>query len=201
MMKQLAELIPVVLFFVAYQMDGSTVTLGAWEYRFDGIYSATAILMLATLVQIVATRLLTGHLERRLLILGLAVLVFGGLTLLLRNQLFIQWKPTIFNWALAALFLGTRWWSGTGLMERTLGDQLQLPAIAWRRLERLWIGNFLIVGALNLFVAYRFSEAVWVSYKLYSAIGFTLLLSLLTVAMILPYVRETKTSDNPPTAR
>lgn len=200
-MKQFAELIPVVLFFIAYQMDGSTLALGAWEYRFDGIYSATAVLMLATVVQVAATRLITGHVERRLLLLAAAVLVFGGATLLLRNQLFIQWKPTIFNWALAAVFIGTRWWSGRGLMERTMGTQLQLPAIAWRRLERLWIANFLVVGALNLFVAYRFSEATWVSYKLYSAIGFTLLLSALTVILLMPYLREDaarEANEDPP---
>ena len=53
--------------------------------------------------------------------------------------------------------------------------QLSLPAVAWRRLNSLWVANFVVVGALNLYVAYRFSEAAWVSYKLYSAIGFTLL--------------------------
>jgi intracellular septation protein len=188
-MKQLAELVPIVLFFVAYQLDGNVVSAGEWSYRFDGIYSATAVLMLATAAQIVLTRLVTGHLEKRLLLLGAVVLLFGGATLVLRNQLFIQWKPTMFNWALALVFIAMRWWTGCSVMERAMGEQLTVPRQAWDRLDRLWIGNFLVVGALNLFVAYRFSEATWVSYKLWSAIGFTLLLSVLTVLLLLPYLR------------
>jgi intracellular septation protein len=190
-MKQIAELIPVVLFFLVYQLDGKTASLGGWDYRFDGIYSATAALMIATVVQLVLTRLLTGRLERRLLVLGAVVLVFGGATLALHNQLFIQWKPTIFNWSLALFFGIMRWRTGRSVLQSAMDGQIDVPAAAWLRLDRLWIGNFTLVGALNLVVAYGFSEAAWVSYKLYSAVGFTLLLSLATVAVLMPYLRET----------
>ena len=194
-MKQLAELLPVVLFFVVYQLDGRSLTLGGWEYHFDGIYSATAVLMIATVLQLVLTRLLSGHIEKRLLLLTAVVCAFGTATLLLRNQLFIQWKPTIFNWVLAAVFVGTHALTGKTVMERAIGAQLSLPAVAWRRLNSLWVANFVVVGALNLYVAYRFSEAAWVSYKLYSAIGFTLLVTALTVAMIMPHVKD---GEEPP---
>lgn len=194
-MKQLAELLPVVLFFVVYQLDGRSLTLGGWEYHFDGIYSATAVLMIATVLQLVLTRLLSGHIEKRLLLLTAVVCAFGTATLLLRNQLFIQWKPTIFNWVLAAVFVGTHALTGKTVMERAIGAQLSLPAVAWRRLNSLWVANFVVVGALNLFVAYRFSEAAWVSYKLYSAIGFTLLVTALTVALIMPHVKD---GEEPP---
>lgn len=75
-------------------------------------------------------------------------------------------------------------------MERTLSNQISLPAPIWNRLNLLWVSNFIVVGALNLFVAYKFSESTWVSYKLYSSIGFTLLLVALTVALIAPHIRE-----------
>lgn len=195
-MKQIAELVPIILFFAVYQFDGRIVELWGWHYRFDGIYSATWILILATLGQVVLTRLITGHIEKRLLLLAAAVLVFGGATLALRNQLFIQWKPTIFNWVLAGIFAGTSMWTGKTVMQRAMGAQLTLPERVWRQLNRLWIANFLVVGALNLYVAYRFSEAAWVSYKLYSAIGFTLLLSALTVLLIMPHLEADK--DGPP---
>lgn len=189
-MKQIAELIPILLFFLAYQMDGRTLAAAGLEYRFDGIYSATAVLMIATAAQLVLTRALSGRLERRLMVLGAAVFVFGGATLALRNQLFIQWKPTIFNWALAAFFAVTRWRTGHSALESAMDGQLQLPAVAWLRLDRLWVVYFLAVGALNLAVAYGFSEATWVAYKLWSAIGFTILLSVATVALMMPYLRE-----------
>ncbi len=189
-MKQIIELIPIVLFFTVYQMDGQSINLLGWHYQIDGIFSATEVLILATIVQVVLTRLITGHLEKRLLLLLGAVTIFGGATLVFRNELFIQWKPTIFNWVLAVIFLGSQWFSGKTIMERTLSSQISLPAPIWNRLNLLWVGNFIVVGALNLYVAYEFSEATWVSYKLYSSIGFTLLLVALTVVLIAPHVSE-----------
>ena len=189
-MKQLAELVPVAVFFAVYALSGKTLALAGWTYHFDGIYSATVALMIATSVQVVLTRLVTGQLEKRLLLLLAVVLAFGSATLLLHDPLFIQWKPTIFNWALAAGFAGTQLWTDKTVMERALAGQLSLPGIVWRRLNLLWIANFVLVGALNLVVVYNFSESVWVSYKLFSMIGFTLLLSGLTVLLIMPHIKE-----------
>ena len=197
-MKQLAELIPVVVFFVVYQMNGETISIGGWHHHFDGIYSATAALMIATVIQIAATLVLVGRIESRLWFLLGAVLVFGGATLWLHDRLFIQWKPTLFNWGMATAFIATQYLTGKSAMARLMGDQLALPDLVWRRLNTLWVANFLLVGALNLVVAYRFSEQVWVSSKLYSMIVFTLLLSALTVALIMPHLRQE--NDEPPAA-
>ena len=189
-MKQLLEFVPIALFFIVYQLNGETVSLGSWSHTIDGIFSATAVLMLATLVQVVLTYALTREFEKRAVWMLLAVLVFGGATLLLRNQMFIQWKPTIFNWVLAVVFGASQFIGDKNLMERTLGSQVRLPKPVWTRLNLLWVGNFALVGALNLVVAYGFSEATWVSYKLYSAIGFTLLLTILTAVLISPHLKE-----------
>jgi intracellular septation protein len=189
-MKQLLEFIPIALFFVVYQLDGETVALGGWTHVIDGIFTATAVLIGATVLQVLLARLLDGCWEKRSLWTLVAVVVFGGATLVLRDQTFIQWKPTIFNWGLAVVFLGFQLFSGRTLLERTLGHQVPAPPAAWRRINLLWIGNFSIVGALNLYVAYGYSEAFWVSYKLYSAIGFTLLLTVLTALLMAPYLKE-----------
>ncbi|MFK7829254.1 MAG: inner membrane-spanning protein YciB [Congregibacter sp.] len=188
-MTQLLELLPIALFFIVYQMDGETLQIGAWEYNVDGIFSATEVLIIATAIQVVVARLMSGKWEKKHLWTLVAVGVFGGLTLILRDQTFIQWKPTIFNWALAILFTGFQLLSDRNLLERTLGAQLELPKFVWGRLNWVWVGNFTIVGALNIFVAYRFSEATWVSYKLYSAIGFTLALTILTALMVSPHLQ------------
>lgn len=194
-MKQFAELVPIVLFFLSYQVDGQTIDLAGFEYTFDGIYSATAILIAATAIQLILTRLLTGHIEKRLWILFAAVAVFGSATLFFRSEAFIQWKPTVFNWVLAALFIGAPLLGKKTLLERGLGDQIALPAQVWSRLNMLWTANFIFVGALNIFVAYRFSEATWVSYKLYSAIGFTLVLTIITAVLIAPHISESDDND------
>lgn len=189
-MKQLLELLPLVLFFGAYQMDGDTLTVGSWSHTFDGIFSATAVLMISTALTWLVSSLLEKRNDKRLMWMTLAVLLFGAATLILRDQRFIQWKPTVFNWVLAAVFLGSQFIGRSTVLERVLGSQLTLPQLIWTRLNVLWIGNFMLVGALNLFVAYRFEEAVWVSYKLYSSIGFTLALMLLTVAIVAPHVKD-----------
>ena len=189
-MKQLLELLPLVLFFGAYQMDGDTLTVGGWSHTFDGIFSATAVLMISTALTWLVSSLLEKRNDKRLMWMTLAVLLFGAATLILRDQRFIQWKPTVFNWVLAAVFLGSQFIGKRTVLERALGSQLSLPRRIWTRLNVLWIGNFALVGALNLFVAYRFEEAVWVSYKLYSSIGFTLALMLLTVAVVAPHVKD-----------
>ena len=189
-MKQIAEFIPIALFFIVYQLDGENVSLAGWTYQFDGIFSATAVMMIATILQVGITYLLTRELEKRLLWLLLAMMVFGGATLVFRNQAFIQWKPTIFNWAMALGFGASQFIGDKNLMERTLGSQIHLPKAIWARLNLLWVTNFTVVGALNIVVAYGFSEETWVSYKLYSAIGFTLALTILTALMISPYIKE-----------
>ncbi len=189
-MKQIAEFVPIVLFFIVYQLHGQNISVAGWEYHFDGIFSATAVLMVATVLQVIFTFALTRRLEKRLLWLLLAVLVFGGATLIFRNQMFIQWKPTIFNWALAGAFAASRFIGDKNLMERTLGSQLHLPKPVWNRLNLLWVVNFLIVGGLNLIVAYQFSEETWVSYKMYSSIGFTLALTILTALIISPHLKD-----------
>lgn len=193
-MKQLLEFLPIALFFVVYQLDGETLSVAGFSYEIDGIFSATAVLIVATALQVLVGRLLSGYWEKRALWTFVAVLVFGGATLVLRDQTFIQWKPTIFNWVMALVFAGFQLFGERNLLERTLGQQLALPARVWRQVNLLWIGNFTVVGALNLFVAYNYSEAFWVSYKLYSAIGFTLLLTVLTGLLMAPHLREEATA-------
>ncbi len=194
-MRQLLEFVPIALFFIVYQLDGETVTLGTWSHTLDGIFSATAVLMLATIIQVAIVYTMTRELEKRALWMALAVLLFGGATLAFRNELFIQWKPTIFNWALALAFGASQFIGDRNLMERTLGSQIHLPRPVWTRLNLLWVTNFTVVGALNLVVAYYFSEATWVSYKLYSAIGFTLLLTILTAVIVSPHLKEEATAE------
>ena len=189
-MKQILEFLPIVLFFGAYQMDGETLTVGAWSHTFDGIFSATAVLMIATIGVWLVMLAITQRNDKRLMWMMVAVVVFGTATLVLRDQRFIQWKPTVFNWVMAALFFGSQLVSEKTLLERLLGQQLVLSEVIWKRLNALWVTNFIVVGALNLYVAYQYAEAFWVSYKLYSSIGFMVLMILLTLMIVAPHLKS-----------
>lgn len=189
-MKQLLEFLPLVLFFGAYQMNGESVTIGSYSHTFDGIFSATAVLMVSSVIVWLLASAISRHNDRRLMWMAIAVAVFGAATLILRDQRFIQWKPTVFNWVLAVVFLGSQFVGERNLLERLLGNQLSVTRRVWTQLNALWIGNFVLVGALNLYVAYQYEEAFWVSYKLYSSIGFTLTVMLLTILIVAPHLRE-----------
>ena len=189
-MKQILEFLPIVLFFGAYQMDGETLTVGAWSHTFDGIFSATAVLMIATIGVWLVMLAITRRNDKRLMWMMVAVVIFGTATLVLRDQRFIQWKPTVFNWVMAALFFGSQFVGEKTLMERLLSQQLILSEVIWKRVNALWVTNFVTVGALNLYVAYQYEEAFWVSYKLYSSIGFILLMMLLTVMIVAPHLKS-----------
>ena len=189
-MKQILEFLPIVLFYGAYQMDGETLTVGAWSHTFDGIFSATAVLMIATIGVWLVMLAITQRNDKRLMWMMVAVVVFGTATLVLRDQRFIQWKPTVFNWVMAALFFGSQLVSEKTLLERLLGQQLVLSEVIWKRLNALWVTNFIVVGALNLYVAYQYAEAFWVSYKLYSSIGFMVLMILLTLMIVAPHLKS-----------
>jgi len=189
-MKQFLEFLPLVLFFGAYQMNGETISVGEWLYAFDGIYSATAVLMFSSVAVLFVAFVLERRLDKRLMWMTVAILVFGAATLIFRDQRFIQWKPTVFNWVLALVFLASQFVGDKNLLQRFLGQQLVLPRAVWGRLNLLYVAHFSVVGALNLFVAYRYEEAFWVSYKLYSSLGFTIALMALTVLLLLPHLKN-----------
>ncbi len=199
-MLQLLELLPLAIFVLVFRLKGQSLDIAGFHHDFDGIYSATAALMLATVLQVVIVWLWKRQIEKRLLWLLATVLVFGSATLLLRNQLFIQWKPTVFNWAMALAMLGSHWFTEKNLVQRMLGQQLQLPAAACTRVTYVWAAYFLLVGILNLVVAYGFSEAVWVDYKLWSSIVFTLLIAVVTAFMLAPYMKDNGTDNSKPEA-
>jgi intracellular septation protein len=188
-LKLLFDLFPVLLFFAAY-MGGKRApdlaaavvggTLGA-----VGAGSQVALdqapILLATAVAIVATFGQVGWLVARgrsvdkMLWVSLAIIVvMGGATLWLRDPTFIKWKPTVLYWAFAAVLLGTQALLGRNLIRAMLGQQISLPDPVWTRLNLSWGAFFLAMGALNLYVAYTFSEGTWVNFKLFGGMGLML---------------------------
>ena len=175
-MKLLFDFLPVLLFFIAF--------------KFAGIYVATAAAMAAAIAQ--AAWLWLRH--RRLEPTQLAVLVLivglGALTLLLDNPDFIKWKPTLVNWLFGAVLAGSMVVSERNLLQRMLHEKITLPAHAWRNLSLGWTAFFLFMGALNLFVAYRFSLDTWVNFKLYGILGLTLAFGVLQALYIGRYLPD-----------
>lgn len=169
-MKLLFDLLPVFLFFVAFKLAD--------------IYVATAVAMAAALVQSAWLWHRHRRLEPSQMIVLVLIVVLGALTLIFNDPDFIKWKPTLVNWLFGAVLAGGLLLGRRNLLQRMLGDQLVLPDPVWFRLALGWIGFFAAVGALNLFVAYRYELDTWVNFKLYGMIGLTLAFGLLQAVYI-----------------
>ena len=163
-MQILIDFLPIIVFFGAY--------------KYAGMFAATGALMAAMALQIAIQWFRQGSVNKMLLTSGVLVGVFGGITLLFRNPIFIQWKPTIVNWLFAAAFLGSRYIGDRTLTERMMGHAIELEKIMWRQLNLMWVGNFAFLGAANLYVVYNFDEATWVNFKLFGMLGLTLAMAL-----------------------
>jgi len=159
-MKMLADLFPVILFFIAYQL-------------FD-IYVATQVAIAAAVLQVAYHKIRYGKVQNtQWLTLGLLA-VFGGLTLALRDPTFIKWKPTVVNWLFAGAFLFSQIFMRRSLLRRMMDHAVALPDAAWLRLNTAWVTFFFGMGILNLYVAYNYSEETWVNFKLFGFLGLTL---------------------------
>lgn len=155
-METLIELAPLIAFFIAYKF-------------FGGIYTATAVLMVAMALLLAWDWLQKRALPQMHLISAILVWIFGIATLLLRDVRFIQWKATVFYWLVALAIGGTVWIGKMTLLERLLGKNLpegvSVPASRWRNLSLIAAAFYLALGAANLWVAYTMSEATWVTFK------------------------------------
>ncbi|MFB1489578.1 MULTISPECIES: inner membrane-spanning protein YciB [unclassified Thiocapsa] len=139
-MKLLVDFFPILLFFAAYKLEG--------------IYVATGVAILASAILVGWSWIRRRHIEAMPLItLGLLVL-FGGMTIALRDPIFVMWKPTIVNWLFGAVFLGSQFIGRQTLIERMMGKAIDLPSTVWTRLNIMWVGFFVVTGLVNLFVVY-----------------------------------------------
>lgn len=165
-MKFLVDFFPVLAFFIAFYIP---------EDREQAMYVATAAAIAASFIQISALWLLKRKVEKLHLATFVLILVLGGLTLYLQDKTFIKWKPTAVNWLFALVFLGSRYIGAKPLVQRMMEHAITLPAAIWINLNTIWILFFLSIGCANLYVAYSFSDEVWVNFKLFGVIGLTLL--------------------------
>ena len=163
MKKLLFDFFPIVLFFAVYKYT-------------DDIILATAALIPATCLQVGWTYFRERKIEKMHVVTLVLVVVLGGATVALDNKIFIQWKPTIVNWLFAVAFLGSEFIGSKNFLQRMMEAQIELPKAIWRRLNYMWISFFIVVGFINLYVAFsgQFSEEAWVNFKLFGMLGLTL---------------------------
>lgn len=180
-MKFLFDLFPVLLFFIAF--------------KFAGIYVATSVAIGATFSQIGWMWFKKRKVDHMLWASLAIVSVFGGATLLLHDETFIKWKPTVLYWLFAMVLFFSAALMKKNLIRTMLEDQMKLPEALWARLNASWVGFFAFMGAANLYVAFVYAKddtALWVNFKLFGGMGLMLAFVLAQGVLLAKYVEEKK---------
>lgn len=203
-MKLLLDFLPILLFFGMFKYaearpDWAAATASDWlGFMVSGsvVGPAEAPVLLATVVVIVATLIQVALLMARgqkidtMLWISLAlVVVLGGATIYFHSETFIKWKPTLLYWAMAAGLLVGQLLGKNGI-RALMGSQMSLPDPVWLRVNQAWIAFFAFMGALNLWVAYQFSTAAWVNFKLFGGVGLMFGFVLAQALVLGKYLKE-----------
>ncbi len=178
------DLIPVLAFVGAY------VVARLFGMSEQAIYVATAVLMVATTVQILWMKLTNRPIEKRHWLTLAVILVLGAITLIVHNDLFIKFKPTVLNMAIAAVFLGSQFVGRENLTKKMLHSAFEMPESLWTRLNLAWVIFFLAEGALNAYVALNFSNDVYVTFKFWGLMGLTFVFLIAQFAVLRKYLRH-----------
>ena len=192
-MKIFLDFLPLLLFFVvgkyadqnaewaarfATEHFGFIVSGGVVGIKEAPALLATVVVILATAVQI--TYLLVSRKKVDMMLwatFGLVV-VLGGATIWFHNPTFIKWKPSVLYWAMGLAFWISNAFFRKNLLQTLIGEQLQLPAPVWQRLNFAWIAFFGLLGLLNLYVAYTYSDSTWFTFKAFGVTGLMLVFML-----------------------
>ncbi len=166
-MPLLIDFLPIVLFFAAYFIT----------YDF---FTALIVIMVAAPIAFAMQWFLTRTFNKISAVSTILVIVLGGGALLLDNKMIFLWKPTVFYWLAAIAFLGSQFIGAKPFIQRlmeaasaTADSKLELGKDQWARLNLAWVAFFFVAGALNIYVAYTYSEATWVKFKLIGLMGLT----------------------------
>ncbi|HSB23971.1 MAG TPA: septation protein A [Burkholderiaceae bacterium] len=188
-MKLLLDFLPIILFFGTFKYaEANTAWAAAFATQYLGgivaggvvgpheapVLLATVVVIAATLIQVAWLKLRGRKVDLILWVsLGLVV-VLGGLTVWFHSETFIKWKPSALYWTMGLALAAGQLVFGKNLLRVLLGAQLHLPDAVWTRLNWAWVVFFALMGVLNLWVAYTFSTATWVNFKLFGALGLML---------------------------
>lgn len=199
MKKFLFDLFPVIIFFIAYKLGdanpeatrqilqqiGLPQPTGINEK--PGIYLATFVAIIASAAQILWVKLRGKKVETMLWVSMGIILVFGSATLWLHDESFIKWKPTVLYWVFAGAIFGAALF-GRNLIRGLMNAQLELPEVAWSRLNLSWGGFFATMGLVNLWVAFNYSTDAWVNFKLFGSMGLMLVFVIAQGMMLSKYM-------------
>ena len=172
-MQFLVDYFPLILFFVAFKLQG--------------IFVATGVAIAASVAQIAYVHWRHGKVAAVHWLSFAIIATFGGATLLLHDETFIKWKPTVLYWLFAVVLAVGRVAFHKNLLSALL-KVLTLPDPVWSRLTWGWVAFLAAMGIANLYVAAHFTTDAWVNFKVWGGIGLFMLAAVGTVASVARYL-------------
>lgn len=166
-MKQFIDYIPLLVFFTVWAMDERAVNIAGFEHSIGGIFSAAEFLLVASILVYGSLFIAQRRLDKFQWITLVAVVLFCIPTIIFRNTDFLKWKAPIVNWIFASIFIGSRYIGDKPAIEHMMGHAINAPKELWYRLNTIWIYYFIVLGAINLAVAFLLSEALWIQFKVF----------------------------------
>lgn len=170
------ELIPLIVFFVIY-------------YVTKDIFFATGFCIAASWCQLLLYKIKFNHISKNTWISTILITVFGGLTVILHNKTFVMLKPTVLFWLIGiSLLIGQA--IGKNMIKLTFNKEVDLSERIWNRLNIAWGLYFIFLGILNLFIAFNFSEYMWVKFKVFGSLTLTFIFTLICIVVVSIYRKK-----------
>ena len=196
-MKQFIDYIPLLVFFIIWSMDERVVTIAGLQHEVGGIFSAAEFLLVISVIVYGSLYLIQKRLDKFQWIALVAVVLFCIPTIIFRNTDFLKWKAPIVNWVFASIFLGSRFIGDKPAIEHMMGHAVNAPTELWMRLNTIWIYYFIVLGAINLIVAFTLSEALWIQFKVFGNLILTFTFVLGQMPMLAKYIDVEEDSTEP----
>ena len=179
MKKIFFDFFPIIIFFVVYKIYN--------------IYYATAALMISFTIQIIFQLLKNRKVDPMHIVTFIVIILFGGLTLYFHNDKFIQWKVTVINWLFALILMSSQIIFKKNLLKALLSKNMVMKSDKhWSKLNTMWIYYFILLGGLNLYIAYFYSLSAWVNFKTFGLMGITLLFIIIQSIYLYKHIDDTK---------
>ncbi|NIL94265.1 MAG: septation protein A [Woeseiaceae bacterium] len=188
-MHLLVDYLPIIFFFGSYIAT-------------KDIFLAIVVIMVVAPIVLAGQWYFTRKLNKMTAVSTGLVVAFGAITLALDNPVFFYWKPTVFYWVFALVCLGSHFVGEKTIVQRMLQaasqgteSPIELPSDRWRTLNLMWVIYSVVAGALNIYVAYTFSEPTWVKFKLFGLLGLTLVFLVVQSLWIASVIEQNPGTD------
>ena len=170
-MKQLFEFFPLIVFFVVY-------------YKSDkDLYLSITAVIIATLISLVALYIKERKISTMMLVSTVILIVFGGLSIFLKNDIFFKMKPTIINTLFAIILIGSTFFNKP-VLEMLLNSSMKLTDQGWSWMNKLWSGFFIFLALLNEIVWRTQTTDVWVNFKVFGIMGITIVFTIVQIPLL-----------------